>query len=210
MTIRIQSLVLHYLKYHVSQFERVMNSLSHRITETHTRKLSPRDVPLNRAMLALDMTMWQNLCEISHANIDLLSTTTDILSEPVKDKLTNPRAFCMLQTEIRMYCARQESLELYLAQEFESRLELLESFRGLDDSSRVLLLTLFASIFIAVSLTAAILSMQTRFADFHFLGYDVLGVATIISIIAAALSMLLWMWNFVNDRYVKKGARKQF
>lgn len=61
-------------------------------------------------------------------------------------------------------------------------------------------LTLLAAFFLPLSLSAAILSMQTRFMQLHLLLYDFLGVMLILGALAAVLAVVnrygTRVWNF--------------
>jgi hypothetical protein len=83
-----------------------------------------------------------------------------------------------------------------LSSTLEYHLRLFELSRGMHEAESVRLLSILASIFLPLSLACGLLSMQTRFADLHYLLYDFFGVlillGTAVIVILLVLRFHLW------------------
>lgn len=94
-----------------------------------------------------------------------------------------------------------------LVERLESQLKFFELDRAVRDSMSVRLLTTLAAVLIPMSLACEILSMQSRFADLHYLIYDFCGVITIIASLATTIFLSLKVFMGLVDVWAKYKAR---
>ena len=78
-----------------------------------------------------------------------------------------------------------------LSATLENHLRLFELSRGVHDAQKIELLSILASVFLPLSLATGLLSMQTRFADLHYLLYDFFGVLVLLGSIVIVILIIL-------------------
>lgn len=132
-----------------------------------------------------------------------LSMSLDWLSKQMRTRISvitaSPR-----ETEMTEYLDIIQDEREYTEQEISTQISLhnelykvLAQIISIEQANSVNQLTLLAAFFLPLSLAAAILSMQTRFADLGVLLYDFLGVMVIL----IALALLVAGFNAYGRSY---------
>jgi hypothetical protein len=138
-----------------------------------------------------DTTDLADVVKIIAADLELDSNSLDFEDRPIfqiKQRIS----------EARLKRAQQIKFAARILERDEKQFAWSQSVRSFHESEGVKRLTVLAAIFLPLSLTCSILSMQTRFADLHYLLYDFLGVFIILvsmSIVAYLLIRTMVKWS---------------
>lgn len=116
-------------------------------------------------------------------------TTTNNTSSPSQNE------FSMLEAEVKACSASIHEILSRTLQDTDNCLRFQEMARNMRQSEEVRFLTILATIFLPLSLAAAILSMQTRLKDLGVLLYDFVGVGLILGTIA----LIIFLWLLLRD-----------
>jgi len=183
-----------------------LRSMKSDYTEKRYHRTNPRRIALARSVFEEEMNdafYFETLREQSVSITELVTSTLDILSESVEEDWVRNPAFRRMRAEVRAICSAQSILTSQIAESFESRFRIFERFRGIQDSVSIWLLTLLACIFLPMSLASAILSMQTRLANLHFLLYDFCGIMIIITSLVMLVFLAMKLSIFLSDLLMK-------
>ena len=198
-TTLIQLALLEFFLVSLRETGTCMSEIDTAYAHHHHEPLDPRKTSLTESILKELITealFCEDMQESSIGSIELVRSMLDILSESLADGLVDSRAFRSLRAEARVECSAQERMARRMVERVHSHIKFFELSRNVHDGLSLWLLTLLASIFLPLSLASGILSMQTRFADLHFLLYDFCGVITIIGslIVVVFLALKLFTW----------------
>jgi hypothetical protein len=153
----------------------------------------PRRAKLTLFMLAeitRDACFYEELTE----RISNLAGAIDALAESLKLQLVDTpeiRQFQSLAIDLQSTCTDLQRIMATLSATLENHLRLFELSRGVHDARKVGLLSILASVFLPLSLATGLLSMQTRFADLHYLLYDFFGVLVLLGSIVIVILIIL-------------------
>ena len=158
----------------------------------------PRRATLTIPMLAeitRDVCFYEEVNEQATELAGAVDTLVESLMILLKDA-ADYREYQCLAVELRSTCKDLQRTMAVLLAALEGHLRLFELSRGMQEAQSVRLLSILASIFLPLSLACGVLSMQTRFAELHYLLYDFFGVlvllGTIVVVILVALRSYLW------------------
>jgi hypothetical protein len=93
--------------------------------------------------------------------------------------------------DLQSTCTDLKRIMETLSATLENHLRLFEISQDVQDAQRVGLLSILASVFLPLSLATGLLSMQTRFADLHYLLYDFFGVLVLLGSIVMVILIVL-------------------
>lgn len=128
------------------------------------------------------------------ASQDTLSGTSTISIAP------DQAQFTQLQLEIRGLCMEGRGCLSRLSTSLEHDIKFLGLRREMRQTNSVQRLTILATIFLTLSLSAGVLSMQTRFKDLGPLLYDFFGVVVLLGALVFPLLMFLSFLKIYTDR----------
>ncbi|KAH8717047.1 hypothetical protein GQ44DRAFT_624219 [Phaeosphaeriaceae sp. PMI808] len=158
----------------------------------------PRRANLTARMLA-EITRDAYFYEEVSERVSNLAGAIDALVESLKLQPMNTdetRQFQSLAVDLQSTCTDLKRIMATLSATLENHLRLFELSRGIQDAQKVRLLSILASIFLPLSLATGLLSMQTRFANLHYLIYDFFGVLVLLGSIVIVILIMLktYLW----------------
>jgi hypothetical protein len=158
----------------------------------------PRRAKLTLSMLA-EITRDACFYEEVKDRVGNLTGAIDALIEPLKLQLMDTTEFSQFQSlaiDLQSTCTDLKRIMDTLSATLENHLRLFELSRGVQDAQRVGLLSILASVFLPLSLATDLLSMQTRFANLHYLLYDFFGVLVLLGSIVIVILIVLrtYVW----------------
>lgn len=138
-----------------------------------------------------------------------LSRSLDWLSSRIRERSSLPAA--VRRNETLEYLDTSKNECAYSQQEIATQINLhnelykvLAQRISIEQANSVNQLTLLAAFFLPLSLSAAILSMQTRFADLGVLLYDFLGVMVILVALASLIALFTTRGKVRYNRMLHK------
>jgi hypothetical protein len=188
-----QLLLLHYSHAVMEDYRRLVYRLQADYARKKEGLSDPRRAKLTLAMLAevtRDTCFYEEVME----RIGNLAGAINVLVESLKLQLTDTpeiRQFQSLAIDLQSTCTDLHRIMATLSATLENHLRLFELSRGLHDAQNVRLLSILASVFLPLSLATGLLSMQTRFADLHYLLYDFFGVLVLLGSIVIVILVIL-------------------
>ncbi|KAF2243993.1 hypothetical protein BU26DRAFT_523534 [Trematosphaeria pertusa] len=135
------------------------------------------------------------------AGVDYVSNSVRLMSE----RIQLPARFNSIKEELQNIWAECDFYKLYISRRKERYNEvhkMLSNMLSIKQADSVNRPTLLAALFLPLSLSAGILSMQTRFADLHLLLYDFVGLIFLLGTVAAVLAILDRHGLRVYDRII--------
>ncbi|GJC88377.1 hypothetical protein ColLi_11215 [Colletotrichum liriopes] len=140
---------------------------------------------------------------------DRLVQAVETLVEGIRQKLESdgastlsssrqPPSFPSFELEIRGYCQEVKGCVSRLSTSLEHDLKFLSLGRDMEQTDSLQRLTVLATIFLPLSLAAAVLSMQTRFSDLGALLYDFFGVAVVLGAFVLPFILFLSFLKFTT------------
>lgn len=121
--------------------------------------------------------------------MDIIMASPDVTTD---DSLHSTRGdLSMLDTELKACSASIHEILSRTLEDTDNCLRFQEMARNMRQSEQVRFLTILATIFLPLSLAAALLSMSTRFKDLGVLLYDFVGVGLMLG--TTALLIVLWL-----------------
>ncbi|GKT64741.1 hypothetical protein ColTof4_07138 [Colletotrichum tofieldiae] len=140
---------------------------------------------------------------------DRLVQAVETLVEGIRQKLESdkastlssprrPPSFPSFELEIRGYCQEVKGCVSRLSASLEHDLKFLSLGRDMEQADSLQRLTVLATIFLPLSLAAAVLSMQTRFSDLGALLYDFFGVAVVLGAFVLPFILFLSFLKFTT------------
>ena len=141
---------------------------------------------------------------LEHSSTHLASTTELLLSIVLPSLPSDTESFT---AEIRGLCTDVVRMTESLSKRLEQRLKLLELHRQTREASSLRLISLWASIFLPLSLASSLLSMQTRVRELEWLIYDWAGVAALLSAVSggAIYALKFGGWVLKGVHALEKG-----
>ncbi|KAK2732665.1 hypothetical protein CKAH01_19036 [Colletotrichum kahawae] len=107
--------------------------------------------------------------------------------------------FADMELEIHGYCKETKGCLARLSGSLDHDMKFLGLRREMKQTSKVQQLTVLATIFLPLSLSAGVLSMQTRFKDLGALLYDFFGVTIILGVFVAPFLLFLKFLVLARD-----------
>ncbi|KAL8788428.1 MAG: hypothetical protein Q9195_007307 [Heterodermia aff. obscurata] len=188
-----QLLLLRYSHALVEEYVDLVYGLQTNYARRKEGLSDPRRATLTLPMLA-EITRDTCFYEEVNEGAAELAGAVDILVESLKILLmdaANFHDYQHLAVELQSTCKDVKRMMSTLLTTSENHLRLFELSRGMQEAQSVHLLTLLASIFLPLSLACGLLSMQTRFAQLHYLLYDFCGVLVLLGTIVAVILIVL-------------------
>uniref|UniRef100_L2FK25 Uncharacterized protein n=1 Tax=Colletotrichum fructicola (strain Nara gc5) TaxID=1213859 RepID=L2FK25_COLFN len=118
---------------------------------------------------------------------------------PTTSMATDKARFTELQLEIRGLCTEVRGCLSRLSTSLEHDIKFLGLRREMRQTNSVQRLTILATIFLPLSLSAGVLSMQTRFKDLGPLLYDFFGVVVLLGALVLPLLVFLSFLKIATD-----------
>lgn len=175
-------------------------------TNPRLDSVDPRKVELRRWNLKgiiADSHLYRQLTSGGKEMIVTLESLLDVVSalkggtdDQVQENKTHLE---VLGAEIRG-CIKQTSTRLaQISDDLDHSVKLLNMSRDMRQSGNVKTLTLLATLFLPLSLSAGVLSMQSRFKDLGALLYDFFGVVALLTAILLLLIIIGSVFSSVKD-----------
>lgn len=142
------------------------------------------------------LTELQHLSEAVNFVIDMLLREAPAMEMVHVDRSNSKDTFQTIDNHVewiilqRLCHQRCRNVERYI-ERLNRRFEGQNKYLNIRESKSVKTLTVLATIFLPLSLSTSILSMQTRFVDLNLLLYDFLGVFVIIGSLAVIMLLIL-------------------
>ncbi|KAG5743748.1 hypothetical protein H9Q70_013540 [Fusarium xylarioides] len=129
---------------------------------------------------------------------DELTATTESLLDVVL-ALDDDKKLAVLSAEIRG-CSKDITTRLSrISGDLDHHLQLFSMSRDMNQSGNVQMLTLLATIFLPLSLSAGVLSMQSRFKDLGDLLYDFFGVVVLLAAVVALFLVAMFVISSAKE-----------
>ncbi|EHK47144.1 hypothetical protein TRIATDRAFT_317085 [Trichoderma atroviride IMI 206040] len=161
-----------------------------------------REVELRRWNLKAIMTDSHLYRQFSSLGAELTTTTESLLDivlaleDSARQDVTE---LTVLGAEIRG-CSKDIMTRLSrLSDDLDHNLQLLRLSKDMNQSGNVQMLTLLATIFLPLSLSAGVLSMQSRFKDLGDLLYDFFGVVVLLGAGVALLVTVMLLFSSMKE-----------
>lgn len=167
--------------------------------------LDPRDTKLQEwhlKRIIYDSLLYRKIARAGAESVAMLESLLDlnvaVASQTPQDSQLVAQ-LSILAAELRG-CTRDISRLLSRSSDnLQDDLKYLDLARNAKETRSVQTLTLLATIFLPLSLSAGILSMQTRFKDLGNLLYDFFGVVVLLGCIAIVLLVLLYFLTSLRE-----------
>ena len=209
-------ILLHYLHANLNLFTEYIENLTNGYVKRRRQDFDPRSSKLRRWVLeeiASDAHHYRDLS----ATVESLSSSIEALIGVLKTRPTDQeigaeysRPFAPLEAELKSCCKDLQQRLNRLSNDLETSLKYLDAMRNRDQTDAVQLLTTLATIFLPLSLSTGVLSMQSRFKDLGVLLYDffgvvvlfaavvmvILGVSLLVSLVKETATKLFHEWTF--------------
>ncbi|KAF5648006.1 hypothetical protein F52700_1220 [Fusarium sp. NRRL 52700] len=157
----------------------------------------PRQAELWHWNLKAIMTDSQLCRQFTSLGAELKATTESLLD--VVLALEDDKSLAVLAAEIRG-CSKDITTRLSrVSGDLDHHLQLLSMSRDMNQSGNVQMLTLLATIFLPLSLSAGVLSMQSRFKDLGDLLYDFFGVMVLLVAVVALLLVAMFVISSAKE-----------
>ncbi|KAH7114886.1 hypothetical protein EDB81DRAFT_734389 [Dactylonectria macrodidyma] len=157
----------------------------------------PRQAELRRWNLKAIVTDSQLYRRFTSLGAELTATTESLLD--VVLALEDDTRLAALGAEIRG-CSKDVTTRLSrMSDDLDHHLQLLSLSRDMNQSGNVQMLTLLATIFLPLSLSAGVLSMQSRFKDLGDLLYDFFGVVVLLAAVVALLLVAMFVFSLAKE-----------
>ncbi|KAL6886074.1 hypothetical protein GGI43DRAFT_277062 [Trichoderma evansii] len=161
-----------------------------------------RRVELRRWNLDAIMTDSHLYRQFTSIGAELTATTESLLDVVLALEDSAKRdatEFAVLSAEIRG-CSKDIMTRLSrMSDDLDHNLQLLRLSKDMNQSGNVQMLTLLATIFLPLSLSAGVLSMQSRFKDLGDLLYDFFGVVVLLAAVVALLIVAMILFSSVKE-----------
>ncbi|KAH9227333.1 hypothetical protein K456DRAFT_1765926 [Colletotrichum gloeosporioides 23] len=138
------------------------------------------------------------LRQAAEATISTVRATLASDEKPTQPSGQEALSFQLLELEIRGYCDELRGCITRLSTSLEHDLKFLGLNRDMEQADSVQQLTILATIFLPLSLAAAVLSMQTRFKDLGVLIYDFIGITVLLGALVVPFILFLSMLKFAT------------
>jgi hypothetical protein len=115
-----------------------------------------------------------------------LATATELLLGVVLPGLEGAKT-TSFTVELRALCTDVSNMANSISKRLDQRFRLLELQRQTHEATSLRRISLWAGIFLPLSLASSLLSMQTRAMDLHWLVFDWVGLAAVIATFSAGL-----------------------
>lgn len=126
-----------------------------------------------------------------------LLDTVGAMDKPT-DGEPNTELLCIV-ADVRSCCQEVTERLAGMSDELQHYLNLLSLSWNVNQSNNVKILTLLATIYLPLSLSAGILSMGTRFKDLGYLTYDFFGVVNLLGALVIAVILILFLVAFLQE-----------
>ncbi|WYZ35388.1 hypothetical protein EsH8_X_000035 [Colletotrichum jinshuiense] len=141
--------------------------------------------------------------QLSSSATNITSTCESLLDivgamDKPTDGEPNTELLCIF-ADVRSCCQEVTERLTGMSDELQHYLNLLSLSWNVNQSNNVKILTLLATIFLPLSLSAGILSMGTRFKDLGYLIYDFFGVVTLLGALVVAVILILFLVAFLQE-----------
>ncbi|KAM0445262.1 hypothetical protein ACHAO4_009860 [Trichoderma viride] len=161
-----------------------------------------REVELRRWNLKAIMTDSHLYRQFSSLGAELTTTTESLLDVVLALEDTarpDVTELAVLSAEIRG-CSKDIMTRLArMSDDLDHNLQLLRLSKDMNQSGNVQMLTLLATIFLPLSLSAGVLSMQSRFKDLGDLLYDFFGVVVLLAAGVALLVTAMLLFSSMKE-----------
>lgn len=161
-----------------------------------------REVELRRWNLKAIMTDSHLYRQFTSLGAELTATTESLLDVvlALEDSARQDATeMAVLGAEIRG-CSKDIMTRLSrMSDDLDHNLQLLRLSKDMNQSGNVQMLTLLATIFLPLSLSAGVLSMQSRFKDLGDLLYDFFGVVVLLAAVVAVLVTAMLLFSSVKE-----------
>jgi hypothetical protein len=203
-----QMFLLQYQHANMNRFAQSLHNFSNDYVQWRRKHFDPRFSKLRRWILEAMITDSYYYRRLSHIGTELADTfeslieITKALPGPQNSKFGAEIGLLQIEPELRGLCKDVRSCLLRLNEDMDNNLKLLGLARNVSQTRSVKHLTIIATIFLPLSVSAGFLSMQTRFKDLRLLIYDFFGVVVLLITFAIFCLVVL---RFAG--LIKKSAR---
>jgi NADH:ubiquinone oxidoreductase subunit 6 (subunit J) len=196
---------LFLLQYHHANMlclAEFLRQVSSRYALRRKKDIDPRQSKLRRWNLEAiihDVELYRHFSSTSadlQASISLLSDVVLTLDENARDNNQHSKPDLRILRAELSCCCKDIKMQLdRLTGDVEQDIKFLSISRELSQSRNVQTLTILATVFLPLSLSAGMLSMQYRLHDLGDRLYDFVGIVVILGAIVALLLLLISMHN---------------
>ncbi|KAJ3548347.1 hypothetical protein NM208_g1048 [Fusarium decemcellulare] len=162
----------------------------------------PQQAELRRWNLKAIVTDSRLYRQFTSLGAELTATTESLLDLVLAledNTKENGSSLAVLGAEIRG-CNKDITMRLSrMSGDLDHHLQLLNLSRDMNQSGNVQVLTLLATIFLPLSLSAGVLSMQSRFKDLGDLLYDFFGVVVLLAAVVALLLVAMFVLSSARE-----------
>jgi hypothetical protein len=181
-----------YLQYCHASVNLFADFLSRHVSEYVEREelaLDPRSSKLQEWHLYRIMDDAVLYKKVAHIGVDLVAMLESLLdlNMALATDMSQKSQLSTLAAELRGCCRDVRQLLSRPTDALQESLKYLDLSRSMNETKSVQKLTLLATIFLPPSLSAGILSMQSRFKDLGEVLYDFVGVVVLLGFIAVVL-----------------------
>lgn len=195
-------LLLWQIHAHLIQFSRFLDRV-------RDRYFVPREALLDSRQFALRLYMLDEITGDAYLYGEFVTIASQLtkLVESLLNSITAApdidsyaRFFNPMASDIRGMCTDLNEKVSEMSQGLEHHLKFLQLRRDMQQSNSTWMLSVLASIFLPLSLATSILSMQTRFADLHYLLYDFCGVVVVLLTLTGLILALVRLYMRHSNR----------
>ncbi|KAF2180978.1 hypothetical protein K469DRAFT_519914, partial [Zopfia rhizophila CBS 207.26] len=185
---------------HLNQVTEFLEKFATKYAERRKRLIYPLESKLrqwNLKAIIADSHLYQQFAKVGQglvlATESLLDVVAALQGEQGKGDLA------LLDAELRGCCKDMTRLLNRLSNDLDHHLKLLSLARDISQSNNVRVLTLLATIFLPLSLSAGILSMQTRFQDLGDKLYDFFGVVVLLVTVVLLILIVMFVLSYASE-----------
>lgn len=211
-----QIFLLQYQHANLNLFVQSLQRFANEYTPRRRRDFDPRSSKLRRWVLremAIDASYYRTLTNIGNDLADTLESLVQVVKESPDlqhSELETMVTFSQIEVEIRGCCKDVRNHLGRLNDDMDNNLKFLDLARNMDQTRNVELLTILATVFLPLSLSAGILSMQSRLKDLGALLYDFVGVIVLLVAFATFVVVSLIVFDLMQEHATKVFKAKIF
>ncbi|KAK1984203.1 hypothetical protein LZ30DRAFT_768926 [Colletotrichum cereale] len=202
-----QVFMLQVYHAHLKAFAAFLEEFEASCTRPRMRIFNPQYSQLRAWTMKSIMTDSIIYRQLSSSVKDVTSTCESLLEIATAINGEPENQLLWITTDVRGCCREVTTRLAGMSDDLQHRLDLLNLSWNVDQSGNVKILTLLATVFLPLSLSAGILSMGTRFKDLGSLIYDFFGVVVLLGALVLVILLLFFLVALLRELETRQRSR---
>ncbi|KDN71603.1 hypothetical protein CSUB01_09223 [Colletotrichum sublineola] len=194
-----QVFMLQIYHAHLKAYATFLEEFEVSYTKPRMRLLNPQYSQLRAWTMEAVKTDSMIYRQLACSAEDITSTCESLLETVMAMNGEPNNQLLWIAADVRGCCQEVTARLAGMTDDLQHQLDLLNLSWNINQSDNVNILTLLATVFLPLSLSAGILSMGTRFKDLGDLVYDFSGVAVLLGALALVILLSFFLVSFLQD-----------